>query len=540
MADVICLPQNVDSPISQFQLPAKAIDAVAMGVPLLVTRTPPTMDLVRDHVAEVVEPHEIPKAIERACRDSKFAETWRLQTRRVFLARYSYSSAASTLKLLLMGCLDRKRLSLAPTSARVIDLTRHVLGEPRKATFKSVKSGMDIVVFWKQNDTGLYGRRHDMVVEYLASRSDVRKVVVFDAPIPEFDLIRRQRLDNTPSQDRSIYAITYEKLLGLHDTEKIAHSVFIVSPDEYRATRGSLARFQAEAYFPFVDSVLTREGVDPCQSVFWFYPKNFSAPHLVERFSPLRVVVDIVDDHRTWPNTSESEKARLSDNYRQTLSYADMAFANCQSVRSSMVGYFPGIRLVPNGCDPTPPSLVPPDSAEFQAHTSWPGKTIGYVGNLESKIDIALLDSLALRFSNCQLVLIGSTHANPAILRLGAHPNVRMPGVVPYKYLSAWVRHFDVALVPHLNTELTKNMNPLKIFVYLALGIPVVSTDIPNVDSEPLLVHTARDRRHFLETVERLLAKSKPPKKVFEDYVAANTWRVRFETHIDELLSGIH
>ncbi|HBC93040.1 MAG TPA: hypothetical protein DCZ10_09120, partial [Pelotomaculum sp.] len=41
----------------------------------------------------------------------------------------------------------------------------------------------NIVFFWKQNDTGLYGRRQDMLIKYLAQSPKVNKIVHFDAPM---------------------------------------------------------------------------------------------------------------------------------------------------------------------------------------------------------------------------------------------------------------------------------------------------------------------------------------------------------------------
>src|SRR3546814_20490777 len=47
------------------------------------------------------------------------------------------------------------------------------------------EGGIDVVLFWKQNDSTLYVRRRDMVARYLASRRDVRRDVVGDAPISD-------------------------------------------------------------------------------------------------------------------------------------------------------------------------------------------------------------------------------------------------------------------------------------------------------------------------------------------------------------------
>src|SRR3546814_12716121 len=71
-------------------------------------------------------------------------------------------------------------------------------------------------------------------------------------------------------------------------------------------------------------------------SVFWIYPRNLAMPCLLDRFHPALVVVDVVDDHRAWPGVSEEEEQNLTRNYRDLLSLADIAMANCEPVQKAM------------------------------------------------------------------------------------------------------------------------------------------------------------------------------------------------------------
>ena len=61
-------------------------------------------------------------------------------------------------------------------------------------------------------------------------------------------------------------------------------------------------------------------------------------------------------------------------------------------------------------------------------------------------------------------------------------PNVKFLGRQPYESLPAFCKGFDVALIPFPITEATLNANPLKAREYLAAGLPVVSTAIPEVE----------------------------------------------------------
>ncbi|MEG5066201.1 glycosyltransferase [Microcoleus sp. B3-A4] len=541
IADVICLPQEEGHAISNYQLPAKAIDAISMGIPLLVSHTPPLLEMVEYGVAELIDMDDIPASLERIIKNPIRVQRWKNYSRSHFLKHYSYDAAAKKMENIIQRSLKSKPWSAVPDTKLIINTINKVLGSQSVEVSKQQSCrGVDIVMFWKQNDTDIYGRRHDMLIKYLASRSDIRKIIVFDAPISELELLKKQQSRSKQNQDRLIYIRTYEKVLGKKDTDKISYNVFVYPPDKYKfhETQNQSESTFNEDYFLYLQEVFKREDINTNWSIFWIYPKNYFAPDLVRKFRPTKVVVDIIDDHRSWPGLSDQEKSRLTSNYREILGLADMAFANCESVSLSMQDFFPGkIRLVPNGCDSMISIVKPKNSELFEKFCNFSGKTIGYVGNLESKIDINLIDKLAQKFYDSQIVLLGSTHANPSVLNLQKHDNIVMPGVVPYDEVGAWVSRFDVGIVPHLNTELTKNMNPLKVFVYISLNVPVVSTNISNIDrTTNEIVHIASNHEEFITMVAQTLAQERPPVHVSNNYIATNNWKMRFGSHLDELL----
>jgi glycosyltransferase involved in cell wall biosynthesis len=119
--------------------------------------------------------------------------------------------------------------------------------------------------------------------------------------------------------------------------------------------------------------------------------------------------------------------------------------------------------------------VVPP----LLAATARP--VIGYFGLIaEDWIDLPLLEKIADAFPRGTLVLLGKATMN--VDSLAKRPNVIMPGRVPYADLPKWCKGFDAAIIPFPVTEVTLNANPLKAREYLAAGLPVVSTAIPEVE----------------------------------------------------------
>ena len=104
-------------------------------------------------------------------------------------------------------------------------------------------------------------------------------------------------------------------------------------------------------------------------------------------------------------------------------------------------------------------------------------KVIGYFGNLESKFDWDLVEKAASEFPDCIFLLAGSTHVASQGSR---RANIKLVGAYKYDDLASVASHFDLAIVPHKANKF-EPMNPLKLYVYASLGIPVISTKIDNL-----------------------------------------------------------
>ena len=193
-----------------------------------------------------------------------------------------------------------------------------------------------------------------------------------------------------------------------------------------------------------------------------------------------------------------------------------------------------------NGCDTSPLNRKPKNNVKYEQYLSAVKsgkKIIGFVGNLESKINIPLLEELIEKFSDCLIVLIGSTHSNPHVFKLSKHENVLMPGIVLYDEVGAWVSHFSVGILPHYDTELTKNMNPLKAYVYLSYNLPVVSTKINNIPKNIDGFYMANDNGEFIALIDKVLKKNK--KYNHDTFVKSNSWESRFSKQFDNVVKNV-
>ena len=113
---------------------------------------------------------------------------------------------------------------------------------------------------------------------------------------------------------------------------------------------------------------------------------------------------------------------------------------------------------------------------------------------------------------------------------------MRLLGQKPYEALPAYCRAFDVGLIPFRIDELTVRANPLKLREYLAAGLPVVSTDLPEVRKYAGLVRLAAGPDGFIAAIEAALAdRSEPANRARVAAMQSESWEARVE-QISELL----
>ena len=94
-----------------------------------------------------------------------------------------------------------------------------------------------------------------------------------------------------------------------------------------------------------------------------------------------------------------------------------------------------------------------------------------------------LVRAIPLLDEDIQLVLVGDGEERgrlSALCRsLGVSDRVYFAGKQPRSEIQGWYSIFDVFVVPRTNSTVTRNVTPLKLLNALALGTPVVCSDLP-------------------------------------------------------------
>lgn len=217
------------------------------------------------------------------------------------------------------------------------------------------------------------------------------------------------------------------------------------------------------------------------------------------------------------------------------------SFARMRAARRRAVGLTPKslASVAPSGGGAIVPSgLIPEEWIRPGTPPRWflelPAPRLVYVGTLDERIDIASVHALAAANPQGSVVLIGREGDLGPVAGLGDPPNVHLRPPIPREELTALVAAADLGLVPHVRSEQTEAMSPLKLFEYLGAGIPVAATDLPGIAPAcPERVGLARDSRDFAAAARQALAMGRWNEHERLDFIAENSWSQRFEALLD-------
>jgi len=257
--------------------------------------------------------------------------------------------------------------------------------------------------------------------------------------------------------------------------------------------------------------------------VLWSYFPMFTG-----YFDRIKSEIKIFDTVDNWieHNNFQSYKERLRKNYNIIDKKADVIF----TVSEDLVKLFPtnkNVHWIPNGVD-----------VNFFQNTRYkildtkkiPHPIIGYVGIIQNRIDMDLIEYLAKNNPDKSVVLIGTIWPDADIKKIKNIKNIYLLGHKSYQELPSYIHQFDIAIIPHKINKFTKSMNPLKLYEYLACGKPIVTTPIAGIENFKDLISIASNEEEFNDKIQEALQNNN--KKMIikrSESVKKYSWESRFE-----------
>lgn len=164
---------------------------------------------------------------------------------------------------------------------------------------------------------------------------------------------------------------------------------------------------------------------------------------------------------------------------------------------------------------------------------------IGYYGALASWFDYEMIKYLAKKRPEYNIVLLGIEYDESyKSANLSKFGNIYFLGSKDYSVLKNYANKFNICTIPFVINDITKATSPVKLFEYMALRKPIITTEM-NECKKYKSVMIAKNKDEFIKLIDSALEFNN---KKNEDYFIildkeadANSWEMKAKIIIDML-----
>ena len=231
----------------------------------------------------------------------------------------------------------------------------------------------------------------------------------------------------------------------------------------------------------------------------WFYSASFVP--LLNYFEFDTIVYDCMDELALFKGAPE----KLIEQEQYLMANADVVFTGGKSLYESKAQYHDNVHCFPSSVDEEHFAKAQNGIALPQDIVNVPGPIVGYFGVIDERLNLGLVNDVALLRPEVNFVMIGP------LAKIGEHDlprqnNIHYLGMKDYKELPGYLKAFSVAMMPFALNDATKYISPTKTLEYMAAGKPIVSTAIKDVVRDYTgSVEIIESADEFATTIDKLI-----------------------------------
>jgi glycosyltransferase involved in cell wall biosynthesis len=325
----------------------------------------------------------------------------------------------------------------------------------------------------------------------------------------------------TPGPTRRLLDIRRPRAERVEPRVLVVRDALALRTNRWWRRLGTLAA-RVDAYW--LHRVLRRHGIT--DYVFWL---SVPQPQWLTGMRVDRLVYDCIDPCLRPELQEEFDRAEYA-----VAAQAKVVFCTAQTLLDRMSAVHPDAHLLNNAASPemyaeAPGSALP---ATLQGR---PRPIVGYLGTVDWRIDCETLTEVARALPAYSFCIAGRVNADQEhrVADLRSLPNVVMPGAAPAEEGAAYNKAFDVGVIPFLPGYVGDGINPVKMYMYLLTGSPVVSTWINECRLAAPHVRATRTPAEFAEALREAAGEAYgEAREARVAFARANTWADRARTAV--------
>jgi hypothetical protein len=388
--------------------------------------------------------------------------------------------------------------------------------------------GHNFIYFGPEKWDGLWRNRHQLMTRFARHNK-----VLYIEPRMRLKKLRRGIYNGDIYWNEILKDIKAKRVTELKPNLYIFHSPLYV-PVSDRFPMNKITLYYWRRCLKKVLAKLVYK--DP---IIWISRPSFF--DLAKKLNKKIIIYHVVDEYSTYSDIGAKKKKRIQKQEFKILEKVDVIITVSKNLYESKSAINKNTYLVQNAVDYL--SFAKALNSEKQTPNDifyLPRPIIGYSGLIANKLDFNLLKYMSDAYPNWSITMVGIINAKycgSEIKLLKQSKNIHFLGLKEIEEIPYYVNAFDVCIAPYKVNEHSKNMDPLKIYDYLATGKPVVTTNFPTAYLFKDVIKIAKTKEEFIKHVrDSLYEDNNNLMRERQKIAKKNTWDTRVED-ISQIIS---
>lgn len=255
--------------------------------------------------------------------------------------------------------------------------------------------------------------------------------------------------------------------------------------------------------------------------------------NIINRFNFLVKIYYIGDNHLV---AAKNKKFEISET--EISKNADAVFSTSEKLKEKFAKLNPQTYKFPAGVELEKFRIDEKDMSIPDKLKDIPKPIIGFIGSLNEKIDLNLMEYVLKELPTYSFVFIGEDSEKRMNMKIFNNKNIFFLGKHQHDELKNYLKNINCAIIPYNVNSFTDTVYPSKLNEYLALGLPIVSTNFYELQffnkENKNIVNIAMNKKEFVNSIkESINQNSKIKENERIDIAKKNSWKIRYEQIID-------
>lgn len=304
-----------------------------------------------------------------------------------------------------------------------------------------------------------------------------------------------------PTASRSDMGRIWRKLKGfVQGPKKVADNIWVLTPVVIPFGTGAFVRWLNRVVFS-VQYTIALKFLKLGKPHLFVFSQNWG-PY-IKSLQSRQVIYYCVDDQSHFHGVNRSYFEEWD---QKITAFADHVFCSARKLYEQKRSQNSNTHYLPHGVNWKlfSSALNGAAAGEDPDMERMVGPVLLFFGHISHDwVDADLVRFVATSRPDWNVVLVGRNAIDED--EFSGHPNIHLLGERDYEELPSLCRYADIGIIPFVSSDLTAACNPLKLYEYLAAGLPVVSTDIPEVHAYADTIGIATSPASFIARCDAAL-----------------------------------